>query len=707
MATALQNAGRSFAERQAHLASWAVFVALVALLASATGAENKAEVPGPSFSRPGGVYTNELRLELTAPGAVIHFSLDGAEPQVDSPSYKGPIQITNCTLIRARAWYADGRTSPTASQSYTLLGEDLLGFNSNLPLVIVNNGSGEIAPVDKSLGHLRVVAGKNSGRVTLVATADYDGLTLLSVRGHSSLRYPKHSYSLKVVNELKDAHKVSLLAMPKESDWVLYGPYPDKTLMRDVLAYELSNQMGRWAPHGRFVEVFVNQGPNQLTMEQYAGVYVLEEKVTRDKNRLNIAKLGPSENREPEITGGYAFRKDHTGRYERKKFDADGPPQAGVSTNRTGYPTPPGGFPADPTGFLPPYASKTSTNKPPKPASTRPKKPKAVVDPNRPITNYVASAAPEGVKLNEDAIFHEDEGFRTILQRNQFYYYEPEADEITPVQRGWLKDYVSRFESALYGPSFTNSSSGYKVFIDSDSFIDYHLLVEVTKNVDGFRFSTFYYKDRGGRLNMGPAWDWNLSFGNADGKQGWMPEHWLWPQLDDTQYSWFRRLFDDPDFGQRYVDRWAQLRTNVFATDRVIARVDELATLLNEAQERNFAKWDILGRHVNPNWYVGDTYSEEVAWMKQWITNRLSWIEKQFLPAPVVKQGTMIELSTAIPGAKIFFTMDGNDPRLPGGAVSPGARPYQSPLSRSKGGRLVARLQSGSRWSAPTALDVP
>jgi hypothetical protein len=185
-----------------------------------------------------------------------------------------------------------------------------------------------------------------------------------------------------------------------------------------------------------------------------------------------------------------------------------------------------------------------------------------------------------------------------------------------------------------------------------------------------------------------------------------MPEHWLWPQLDDTQYSWFRRLFEDPDFGQRYVDRWAQLRTNVFATDRILARVDAMAELLNEAQERNFVKWEILGRHVNPNWYVGDSYSDEVTWMKQWITNRLAWMDKQFLPAPGVRQGKMIELSTPVSSGTIFFTTDGTDPRLPGGAASPGARRYETPIAPSSGGRLFARVQSGPRWSAPTFLGL-
>src|SRR5439155_9401393 len=72
-------------------------------------------------------------------------------------------------------------------------------------------------------------------------------------------------------------------------------------------------------------------------------------------------KLEPSMTREPEISGGYIFKKDHTSRRERKTFDDEGPQNAPQVTNRVGFPTGPGGFPGDPDGFLPPYDSRTGT----------------------------------------------------------------------------------------------------------------------------------------------------------------------------------------------------------------------------------------------------------------------------------------------------------------------------------------------------------
>ena len=288
---------------------------------------------------------------------MVRFSTSGEEPDKDSVAYQRPIEITNCSVIRAKVFYPDGSAGPTRSESYFLTGDDLKSFASSLPLVLINGFGQEITSDEKTFASVTIIS-NSAGQATWSTPEKSTLLALMHVRGHSSLRYPKHSFALKALNELGDSHKVSLLGLSKDSDWVLYGPYPDKTLMRDVLAYDLSNAMGRWAPHGRFVEVFVNENSAVLSMSHYAGVYVLMEKITQNKDRVDIAKLGPGASREPEISGGYIFKKDHAGTSERRKFGPEGPPQAGQVNDRTGYPTAPGGFPADPAGFLPPYGER-------------------------------------------------------------------------------------------------------------------------------------------------------------------------------------------------------------------------------------------------------------------------------------------------------------------------------------------------------------
>jgi hypothetical protein len=291
---------------------------------------------------------------------------------------------------------------------------------------------------------------------------------------------------------------------------------------------------------------------------------------------------------------------------------------------------------------------------------------------------------------------------------NQFFYVEPKQEEITPAQKAWLQEHLNQLEAALYGPSFTDPVRGYAAYIDPDSFIDQHLIIEVTKNIDGFRFSTFFSKDRGGKIRMEPIWDWNLAFGNCNGKQGWMPEYWYWPQLDDQQYSWFRRLFEDPDFGQRYVDRWGQLCQTVFARARIHARIDALAGLLEEAQRRNFERWPILGKKIWPNYYVGQSFEAEVRWMKDWIAKRLAWIDRQFVAAPTLREDSGGPTRNAALSARegnMFYTLDGSDPRAPGGEISPKAAQYIEPIKLPPHARFFARAKVENRWSPPTRRD--
>ncbi|HXG49033.1 MAG TPA: CotH kinase family protein [Methylomirabilota bacterium] len=690
---------------------WTLMLTLMTPGAAVMGAEASADAP--EFSVAGGIFTNALTVQITSrsPNATIRYTLDGTEPRATSATCTGPLIITNPAFVRARA-FAPGLTpSEVKSRHYLVLAPDALEFSSNLPLVILHSFG---QPFDRERRRPAALSVIEPGptRARLTGPAAFDGRALANIRGRASLRYPKRSYTVKLVDEHDGFLKAPILGMPKDSDWVLYAPYPDKTLMRDVLAYELSNQIGEWAPRTRFVEVFVNESGGPITMADYVGVYVFEERVRRGKDRVNIAALDPDALTPPAITGGYIFKKDHVDRGYYGEPDLLGGGNTPSSTvDRPGLPSGPGGFPANPAGFLPSYAGSRRSSNSSSSSSSRRRRTAAVTNQLGAIVKRESGKSMRVIYVNDDERIEEqrEEGFQTALATNQFYYVDPEEDEINAAQRAWLRGHLDAFEQVLYGPAFRDPTHGYAAWIDPGSFIDHHLIVEVTKNVDGFRFSTFYHKDRGGKIRAGPIWDWNLSFGNANGKQGWMPEHWLWPQLDDKEYTWYRRLFDDPDFGQRYVDRWTELRKTVFATDRLLRRVDEIAALLHEAQARNFERWPILGQGVNPNWFVGVSYADEVRWMKEWIANRLNWIEEQFpavpepsVPAAEIASGASFKLRTA--AGTVHYTLDGSDPRGPDGQPAAKARTADEAIKLDPGQTLLARTWEDGRWSGPLRI---
>jgi hypothetical protein len=674
-----------------------ILLAVAACAASnfASAAQHTNELPI-LFSPRGGVFASNVSLQIsTRDAGTLRYTLDGSEPNEASPAYSAPLAISNTVLVRARVFPKDATPGAVSAEIYTLLDEDLANFTSNLPLVIVDSFGTNIFHEQKIEGGLQVLDG-GKDRTSLTRPASFSGRALLNIRGRASLRYPKNSFTVKTIDGAGDPTSASFFGFPADNDWVLYAPYPDKTLMRDVLAYELHAQMGHWAPRTKLVEVFVNRSGGKLSRRDYAGVYVFEERVKRGKERVDIAKLKPDDDSEPRITGGYIFKKDHT--------DQGGGPMGGegygagpvTQSTRAGFPTKPGGFPADPRSFLP---AATVTRTMGSGSSSRPR--------STPIyTNHLgfpSTRLPLANRewLRDEADSLKDEEYFRTPRTNQFYFVEPDQDEITAVQKAWLKKHLNEVEAAIYSADFRDSARGYRAFIDPASFIDYHLITEFSKNVDGYRFSVFFHKDRGGKIKADPIWDWNLSFGNANGKQGWMPEYWLWPQLDDKEYTWYRRLFEDPDFGQLYVDRFAQLRTNVFVTKKILARVDELAALLQESQKRNYERWPIIGRAINPNWFIGYSYDEEVVWMKKFIETRLDWMEKQFPPVPKVSAAGPEEAVLSASGGEIYYTLDGTDPRASGGDASKTAQFYKAPVKLSAGAKLVARTRQENRWSAP------
>ena len=138
--------------------------------------------------------------------------------------------------------------------------------------------------------------------------SDYSGRSGVNIRGQSTSQLPKRPYKLETWDEYNEDIDVPLLGFPADSDWILNNPYTDRTFMRTMLAMEFSNSMGYYSPRTRFVEVFVNEDGGQVggpNSDDYKGVYVLMEKIKRGEDRVNIDKLSPSDNTEPDISGGY------------------------------------------------------------------------------------------------------------------------------------------------------------------------------------------------------------------------------------------------------------------------------------------------------------------------------------------------------------------------------------------------------------------
>ncbi len=138
---------------------------------------------------------------------------------------------------------------------------------------------------------------------------------------------------------------------------------------------------------------------------------------------------------------------------------------------------------------------------------------------------------------------------------------------------------------------------------------------------------------------MGPAWDYNLAFGNADYLEGYKSTGWQYKINDlaipakDTYFlspTWWERLSADSTFRYKASKRWEVLRKTALNPDRINAWMDSTANVLQEPRIRNNNRWTgVLGYKIWPNYFVGATYEQETAWMKDWIRQRTVWLDAQ------------------------------------------------------------------------------
>ncbi|WP_046369900.1 CotH kinase family protein [Flavihumibacter petaseus] len=409
--------------------------------------------------------------------------------------------------------------------------------DSDLPIIVISTNGQEIPDDPKIMADMGIIYNGKGQRNSLADPFnEYQGKIAIEIRGQSSQMFPMKSYSVDLKKATGGSLDASLLGMPAESDWVLYAPYTDKTLLRNVLAYTIAASLGQWAPRCRFVELVLN--------DDYRGVYVLMEKIKRNSNRVAITKIASGDASGDAVTGGYIFSLDK-----------------------------------------------------------------------------------------------EPDGWWSDFCGRQFSYVYPKVEDIAGMQASYLKKFVDSFEASLQAPYFQDPERGVRHYADLNTFMDYFYVNEISRNVDGYRLSSFFHKDRNttdGRIKAGPVWDYDLAFRNADYCDGSADTGWAFRfnrvcPADPAGLVpfWWDRLFKDTAYVAALRCRWKQVRSGVVSEAKLTQVIDSIAALVNEAQQRHFARWPVLGQYVWPNPQpIPATYAGEIAQLKTWLVSRLHWIDQ-------------------------------------------------------------------------------
>lgn len=439
--------------------------------------------------------------------------------------------------------------------------------SSNHPIVIVNTNGVTIPDEPKINGTMGIIY-NGEGNINSINDSfnHYNGGIGIETRGNSTQDFEKKTYSLELRTEANEDTSVNLLGMGGEEDWILHAMVIDKSHLRIPLSFYLSQQMGHYAPDWRFVELIVNG--------DYRGLYILTERIKRDDDRVDIARLRTEDVSGDQLTGGYILRIDWLEDFE----------------------------PSD--GFQSNYNSQSGS----------------------PMT---------------------------------FQWYYPKANDIQPQQAQYIQNWMATFEEAVFSANFTNTQgTRYTDYINVESFTDFLLINEFSKNADGYKLSSYVHKDRDstdGRLVAGPIWDFDQTYGVSEVCSNSDFTGWTYlqnqPACEDLESMpmWWQTMMQDTMFQNRLKCRWTEFRSAFLHSDSITDWINTNRTFISSAIDRNFTKWDdFIGESI---WAepepVPQSYAEEIQVLQSWIQNRLTWMDNNlpgncefdFLSADAIDEG--------------------------------------------------------------------
>ena len=186
----------------------------------------------------------------------------------------------------------------------------------------------------------------------------------------------------------------------------------------------------------------------------------------------------------------------------------------------------------------------------------------------------------------------------------------------------YAKAYVANADAVLYSSNFKDPDKGWKAYFDMDSFVDWYLINEMTHNTDAnMKYSCFMHFKRGGKITMGPIWDFDLAFGNTDEVNRGPNGFWI------KQSDWISRMFSDPAFVARVKERYAYFYSR---KSDIMHEIDKTAVYLKRSAYENENRWHTFYDYVLPNYEVWGSYYNEVQSVKEWLNSRMDWLKAEF-----------------------------------------------------------------------------
>ena len=210
--------------------------------------------------------------------------------------------------------------------------------------------------------------------------------------------------------------------------------------------------------------------------------------------------------------------------------------------------------------------------------------------------------------------------FRVPHIENAINIKEPDV-EYGDVSFNLIQSYINEVDSVLFCDNFKDSISGWQKYLDVNSFVDWYLINEISNNTDARQTSSIYLNySIGGKLKMGPLWDFDIAFGNCSYRYS-HEGFWI------REGQWYSRLFEDPFFVEKVKERFDFFyeKKNLFQS-----YINDMSNYLRYSVQENENRWGTLYEYTWTNYDIWGSYQNEIQSLKIWIDRRFEWLKYQF-----------------------------------------------------------------------------
>ena len=202
---------------------------------------------------------------------------------------------------------------------------------------------------------------------------------------------------------------------------------------------------------------------------------------------------------------------------------------------------------------------------------------------------------------------------------------EPEDVSFGDENYNYITNFLKMADDALFSENFTDPNEGWQKYMDIDSFVDWYIIHEISKNeVSMFHFSTYMNLQRGGKLKMGPIWDFDIAFGNVKeaGTTAMLPEGFM------LEWSlWYQRLMQDPAFLSRLRHRFTYFYNH---KEDFLTYINNDAQYLKYAAQENQKRWGTFYHYTYKQYDIWGSYQNEVQNLKEWLNTRMEWMRRAY-----------------------------------------------------------------------------